>query len=191
MDSLSAKRKPHRLRKSRCSLHSPRPRQQGNEQRTGTENQEGDGALAPPFFNQKIIMTKVSIIFARAKDGTYSAYCEDAPMLFGMGDTAEDARKDLEETLRITKEEIGKESAGAYPDWLDGEYEFAPKWDVQAMLEYYAGIITPAALSRISGIHPKQLWSYLHGRSKPRKEQVCRIESALHKLGAELMNTSF
>ena len=136
-------------------------------------------------------MIKVNIIFARAKDGTYSAYCEEYPALFGMGDSAEDARKELEETLRLTKDEIGKENAAVYPEWLDEEYEFAYKWDVQAMLEYYSGIITPTALSRLSGIHPKQLWAYLHGRSKPRKEQIDKIETALHNLGSELLNASF
>ena len=59
------------------------------------------------------------------------------------------------------------------------------------MLEYYSGIITPTALGRLSGIHPKQLWAYQHGISKPRKKQVAKIESALHKLGRELLNTAF
>ena len=136
-------------------------------------------------------MTKVIIVFTRAKDGTYTAYCNDFPALFGMGDTPEMAKNELVEILRITKEEIGKEAAAVYPAWLDKQYEFVTKWDVQAMLEYYSGIITPSALSRISGIHQKQLWSYRHGLSKPRKEQVERIESALHKLGNELINTTF
>lgn len=52
----------------------------------------------------------------------------------------------------------------------------------------YAGIITPAALERLSGIHQKQLWNYMHGRSKPRKNQVQKIEKALHTLGLELMS---
>ena len=59
------------------------------------------------------------------------------------------------------------------------------------LLEYYSGIITPTALGHLAGIHPKQLWSYLHGYTKPRKKQVAKIENALHRLGKELMNTSF
>ncbi|MCL4482938.1 MAG: helix-turn-helix domain-containing protein [Bacteroidetes bacterium] len=55
------------------------------------------------------------------------------------------------------------------------------------MLQYDAGVITPAALERLSGIHQKQLWNYLHGRSKPRRQQVEKIEKALHSLGNELM----
>lgn len=136
-------------------------------------------------------MEKVIINISRAKDGTYTAHSADCTALFGMGGTVDEALAELRETLRITKEEIGREHAAFYPDWLDGEYEFITKWAVEDMLTYYAGIITPAALGRISGINPKQIWAYMHGLSKPRKAQADKIESALHKLGSELMNASF
>ena len=135
-------------------------------------------------------MKKVDITVCRAADGTYSAYCNEHPALFGMGDTAAKAKAELEETLRQTRED-GKEAALFYPEWLDAEYEFMTHWDVRTMLEYYSGIITPTALGHLAGIHPKQLWSYLHGYTKPRKKQVAKIENALHQLGKELMNTSF
>ena len=135
-------------------------------------------------------MKKVDITVCRATDGTYSAYCNEHPALFGMGDTAAKARKELEETLRLTRED-GKETALFYPEWLDAEFEFVTHWDVRTMLEYYSGIITPTALGHLAGIHPKQLWSYLHGYTKPRKKQVAKIENALHQLGKELMNTAF
>lgn len=135
-------------------------------------------------------MEKVDITINVAPDGFYSAYCNDHPALFGSGETPEAARKELEETLRLTKED-GRDVAVIYPDWLDGDYEFAIHWDVRTMLEYYSGVITPTALGKLSGIHPKQLWAYQHGISKPRKAQVAKIEAALHRLGHELANTSF
>ena len=135
-------------------------------------------------------MRKVDITVCRAGDGTYSAYCNEHPALFGMGDTAAKAKAELEETLRQTRED-GKGVALFYPEWLDAEYEFVTHWDIRTMLEYYSGILTPTALGHLAGIHPKQLWSYLHGYSKPRKKQVAKIEQALHQLGKELMNTSF
>lgn len=135
-------------------------------------------------------MITVDITITRAKDGFYSAYCNDYPALFGGGDTAEMAKQELEETLRLTREE-GKDAALFYPEWLDQEYEFAIHWDVMSLLEYYSGIITPTALGRLSGIHPKQIWSYMHGITKPRKKQVKRIEEAIHQLGRELINTYF
>ena len=38
-----------------------------------------------------------------------------------MGDTIEDAKADLMESIRILKEEIGKDNALLYPDWLDSD----------------------------------------------------------------------
>lgn len=135
-------------------------------------------------------MKNVDITINIAQDGFYSAYCNDHPALFGSGHTPDAARKELEETLRLTRE-TGREHALIYPDWLDDEYEFVTHWDVRTMLEYYSGVITPTALGRLSGIHPKQLWAYQHGISKPRKAQVAKIASALHQLGRELVNTVF
>ena len=135
-------------------------------------------------------MKKVHITVCVAEDGFYSAFCDDNPALFGSGDTPEDARKELEETLRLTKE-TGRAQALIYPEWLDEEYEFIIHWDVQSLLEYYSGILTPTALSLVSGIHPKQLWAYQHGLSHPRKKQIDKIQSAIHQLGRELLNSVF
>ena len=126
-----------------------------------------------------------------------------------MGENAVLAKKELEETLRLTRED-GPQKAMFYPEWLDEPFEFVTHWDVRTMLEYYSGIITPTVFAssmafpiststppttsttpRATGIHPKQIWSYMHGLSHPRKQQVHKIESALHALGKELMNISF
>ena len=134
-------------------------------------------------------MKTVDITICLAEDGTYSAYVIDHPALFGIGSTATEAKKSLEETLRMVKED-GKDAALFYPDWLDDEYTFMVHWDVRTMLQYYSGIITPTALGKMAGIHPKQIWSYMHGLSTPRRAQVLRIENAVHQLGRELVNTA-
>ena len=135
-------------------------------------------------------MTIVNITVCIAADGTYSAYCNDHPALFGMGATAQAATDSLRETLNLTRSD-GPGKAFIYPEWLDGDYEFLTHWDVSTMLKYYSGIITPTALGKMAGIHPKQIWSYMHGYSKPRRKQVEKIEHAVHRLGRELINTVF
>lgn len=136
-------------------------------------------------------MEKVRVIIDRAKDGTYNVYCEECPSFFGMGATIEAAKSEMLESVRITREEIGRDMALVYPDWLDRDYEFEYKFDIQGLLEYYSGIITPTALGRLAGINTKQMWNYMHGISKPRSVQVKKIETALHKLGHDLLNISF
>lgn len=135
-------------------------------------------------------MKQVDITICLASDGTYSAYCNDHPALFGIGNSAFSAKESLEETLQMIKED-GKQSAAIYPEWLDDDYSFLVHWDVKTMLEYYSGIITPTAIGKLAGIHPKQIWSYMHGLSKPRRAQISKIEDAVHRLGRELVNTSF
>jgi len=61
------------------------------------------------------------------------------------------------------------------------------KFDTQSFLNYYKGIFTNAALERITGINQKQLQHYATGLRTPRPLQAKKIETALHKLGAELM----
>lgn len=135
-------------------------------------------------------MKQVDITICLASDGTYSAYCNDHPALFGIGNSAFSAKESLEESLQMIKED-GKQSAAIYPEWLDDDYSFLVHWDVKTMLEYYSGIITPTAIGKLAGIHPKQIWSYMHGLSKPRRAQISKIEDAVHRLGRELVNTSF
>lgn len=133
-------------------------------------------------------MINVDITISVAEDGFYSAYCNDCPALFGGGDTPESAIEELRETLRINKE-LGRDSAMFYPNLLDDEYRFITHWNITDLMSYYAGVITPSALGRLADIHPKQVWSYMHGLSKPRKAQIIKMQSALHKLGHELINT--
>ena len=134
-------------------------------------------------------MKMVSITVSMGKDGFYTVYCSDHPSIMGGGNTLSEAIEELRETLRLIKSD-GKEVAYFYPEWLDDEYEFEVHWNIQDLMEYYAGIFTPTALGRLSGIHPKQVWSYMSGRSKPRRAQLEKIESALRRLGQELTHMS-
>ncbi len=135
-------------------------------------------------------MKTIDITICIGSDGFYSAHCADHPALFGAGKTPEAAIEELKETLQLTKAD-GKDASFIYPEWLDEEYELNPVWDVESFLRYYSGIITPSALGRLSGINPKQIGNYMHGRSKPRRAQIIKIENALHTLGAQLSSISF
>jgi predicted RNase H-like HicB family nuclease len=129
-------------------------------------------------------MKTIGAIIERANDGTFSVYCKDE-MFTGMGDSVEAAKQNMIEQMQFFKE-TSAEDGHEYPDFLDEDYEIVYKFDTQSLLEYYAGIITLAALERLTGINRKQLWSYMHGNSKPRKQQVDKIQNALHNLGKEL-----
>lgn len=133
-------------------------------------------------------MKTLEAIIERAKDGTYSVYCI-SEMFSGMGNTAEAAQLDMRQQMDFFKK-TAIEGNFSYPDFLDEDFEIVYKFDTESLLEYYSGILSLSGLEKITGIHQKQLWNYLHRKSKPRKAQVEKIEKGLHTLGSELISIS-
>jgi len=58
---------------------------------------------------------------------------------------------------------------------------------LESLFTYYKGVFTKSALERITGINQRQLQHYSSGLKKPRLAQKQKIETALHKLGNELI----
>jgi hypothetical protein len=110
-------------------------------------------------------------------------------MFSGAGDSAEAAKVDMIEQMKFYKK-TAIEDGFDYPSFLDDEYEIVYKFDVASLLEYYSGILSLSGLEKITGVHQKQLWSYLHRQSEPRRAQVDKIEKALHAFGSELQSVS-
>ena len=133
-------------------------------------------------------MKKIEAIIERAKDGTFSVFCT-TEIFTGMGDTAEAAKLDMKKQMDVFKK-TAIEDGFSYPDFLNEEFEIVYKFNTESLLEYYSGILSLSGLEKITGIHQKQLWNYLHGKSKPRKAQIEKIEKGLHSLGSELITIS-
>jgi predicted RNase H-like HicB family nuclease len=133
-------------------------------------------------------MKQVEAIIERASDGTYSVYCKNE-MFSGMGDSSEDAKKNMMEQMQFYKK-TAIEDGRKYPEFLDSEIEIVYKFDTKSLLEYYSGILSLSGLEKITGIHQKQLWNYLHTPVIPRRTQVSKIEHGLHTLGKELTSIS-
>ncbi len=129
---------------------------------------------------------QIKAIISRSKDGFYGIHCVDF-MFMGGGNTAEAAKKDMIEQMLFFKETAVEEGL-PYPYFLDHDFEIVYSFDTKSMLEYYSGILSLSGLERVTGVHQKQLWSYLHGKSVPRKKQVRKIEEGLHNLGKDLIS---
>lgn len=133
-------------------------------------------------------MRTIEAIIERASDGTFSVYCT-TEMFNGMGDTAEKAKQNMIEQMEFFKQ-TAIEDGVEYPEFLNGNPEIVYKFDTQSLLEYYSGILSLSGLEKITGIHQKQLWKYLHTNTKPRKNQIEKIETGLHQFGSELLSLS-
>jgi len=126
-------------------------------------------------------MKTVKIIIEKTKD-MYSSYAENVEGIYGAGDTVAEAKNSI-----INAIDLYKKYNTDRPSILNGKYALTFKFDTQSLLNYYKGVFTQAALERITGINQKQIQHYATGLKKPRAAQTKKIETALHKLGSELM----
>ena len=134
-------------------------------------------------------MEKVIVNVAKTQNG-YSASIDILPgWILGTSGSFDEFKKELQESIDIFVE-WAKEDGDEYPGVFDGEYCFEYKFNVESLLHCYNGILSHAALSRLTGINEKQLGHYACGRSRPRQAQKVKIIKGLHRLGNELLAVS-
>lgn len=104
--------------------------------------------------------------------------------------------KDFSKFDKYVKESIefyienAKKDGDEYSSVFDEEYEIIYQFDTCGLLNYYQGVLTFAGLQNVTGINQKQLAHYAAGRSKPRAEQVRKLENGIHRLAKELNSVS-
>lgn len=86
--------------------------------------------------------------------------------------------------------DCARKDGDEYPAVFDGEYEVVYLFDTCGLLNYYQGILSFSGLQAITGINQKQLAHYAAGRSKPRPQQVKKIEEGIHTFANELRTVS-
>ncbi len=133
-------------------------------------------------------MYTLRIIIERAENN-YSAYIDGIDGIIATGQTVDEIKTNMIEAINAFVEEC-KDLGCEVPKELQGDYELNFKMDVKSLLDFYSGIFSKAGLERITGINQKQLWHYASGNRNPRPEQSLKLETALHKLGEELLSIS-
>jgi predicted RNase H-like HicB family nuclease len=128
-------------------------------------------------------MKELKIIIERSSD-YYDAYAHNCPGVYGAGDTVEATKENILEGLKLFVEH---QKYDDLPEILRSDYRIVFKFDTQSFLNYYDKIFSKVALEHLTGINQKQLHHYASGLKKPRPEQRKKIESALHRLGEELL----
>ena len=129
-------------------------------------------------------METIRIIIERSAD-YYDAYAENCEGIYGAGETPEEAKKNVVEGLELLKQ---SRPESEWPEILKGDYNIVFKFDIRSLLNYYNTYFSNVALEKLTGINQKQLFHYASGLKKPREAQRKKIESALHKLGSELLS---
>jgi predicted RNase H-like HicB family nuclease len=122
-------------------------------------------------------------------ENNYAACVEGLDGFVCTAETFEELKKEVSEGINFHLTGL-REDGDQIPEVFESDYTLIFKWDVESLLEYYKGIFTKSAMERMTGINQIQLGHYAAGRSKPRKQQIEKIEKALHRLGEELCTIS-
>ena len=109
-----------------------------------------------------------------------SAYIEGAPV-FTVGNNLSEVEHNMREAVEFYLEDNPNPCK-----LLAGEFELKFRIDTATFINYYSGIFTKAALSRITGINERQLWHYAAGVHKPRRKQAEKIQHCIKNLTKEL-----
>ena len=124
-----------------------------------------------------MIMIKVKVFVEKAENG-YSAYMEDAGLdygLFGEGKSVEEAIDDFNKSYAGMREYYAEKGK----PFEEIQYDFY--YDTASFLNEYCEAFSLAGLERITGVNQTQLGHYLHGRSKPSRKTIERIEKGVHQ----------
>lgn len=132
-------------------------------------------------------MKHVKVYLEKSSYG-YSAYMDDTPLSYsvcGEGKTVEEAIDDFNKSyvgMREYYERHGK-------PFEEIQYEFF--YDTASFLQEYSKAFSLAGLERITGVSQTQLGHYLHGRSKPTKKTIEKIEKGVQAFARSLTTVRF
>ena len=132
-------------------------------------------------------MKKVRVYIEKSEYG-FSAYMEEAGLdygLIGEGKTVDETIDDFNKSyadMRSYYERHGK-------NFEEIEYEFF--YDIASFLDEYCKAFSLAGLERITGVSQTQLGHYLHGRSKPSRKTIERIQKGVQAFAHDLTAVRF
>jgi len=131
-------------------------------------------------------MEKLIMTISASKD-SFGAYSENCDGIWAAGNTIEACKSDVLKAIEAFKNNLPEDR---WPEPIRGKYEIIWKYDTESFMLYYGSMLSLAGLERITGINQKQLWAYMHGRSKPRPVQKQRITDSLHAFARELAEST-
>ena len=71
----------------------------------------------------------------------------------------------------------------------DVEFEFY--YDTASFLSEYAGVFSLSGLEKLTGVSQAQLGHYLHGRRKPSRKTINKIQNGVNHFAKELTAIKF
>lgn len=132
-------------------------------------------------------MKKVKVFIEMSEYG-YSAYMDETPLDYsciGEGKTVEETVADFYAAYAEMREYYQQEGKKFE------EVQLSFYYDIASFLQEFVKAFSLAGLERITGVNQTQLGHYLHGRSKPSRKTIQRIEKGVHDFAKDLSAIRF
>jgi len=132
-------------------------------------------------------MKTVKVFIEKSEYG-YSAYMDDTPLQYsciGEGKSVEEAIGDFNRAYGEMKTFFS--SQGKPFEEITCEFYY----DTASFLQEYAPSFSLAGLERITGVNQTMLGHYLHGRRKPSRKTIKRIEQGVNNFAHSLESLHF
>lgn len=134
-------------------------------------------------------MEKIKVKVYIEKSGTgYSAYMKDSVLDYGCigeGKTVEETIADF----RAAYDEMAQYYKAEGKLFKEAEFEFY--YDTASFLSEYAGVFSLSGLEKLTGVSQAQLGHYLHGRRKPSRGTIDKIQRGVDRFAKELTSIKF
>ena len=132
-------------------------------------------------------MQKIKVLVGW-EEKNYSAVAEVNGVVVVTHKNFEMLKEEFAQALAFHIEESIKDG-GELPQALkEGDYTLEYELQISALLHIYDGILTRAALAKVTGINQRQLGHYAQGIRTPRPQQREKIIQGFHKLGQEFLS---
>ncbi len=119
-------------------------------------------------------------------DENYGAISEAMPGCVATAKTVDTVKEQYASALEFHLDGMRKDG-DLIPEAFRGKYQLEFELSAQALLHKFDGVLTRAALSRITGINEKLLGHYMSGNRNPRPAQRQKIVEGIQKVGRELI----
>ena len=132
-------------------------------------------------------MKRVKVFIEKSSFG-YSAYMDDTPLSYsvlGEGKTVEEAIDDFNKSYAGMREYYERHDK----PFEEIRYEFF--YDIASFLEEFSKAFSLVGLERITGVSQTQLGHYLHGRRKPSRKTIERIQKGVQDFAHTLTSVRF
>ena len=96
-------------------------------------------------------MGTIKVTIESGKD-LFGAWSENVPGIYGSGETVQETKNSIIESIKLYKENNTE-----VPAELQGDVEITWAYDTASFMEYFSNIFSKAGLERITGINQKHL----------------------------------